>query len=338
MNADTLRHEWLPLVSIVVNNYNYERFLREAIKSALNQSYRHTEIIVVDDGSTDGSREIISSFGDRVISIFKENGGQASAFNVGINAASGEFIVLLDADDILSPTAVEVALRNHEDGCSRVSGQLKFIDSSGEPIGRETRYKVYLKDAITGYALTGEFPAVPTSGNFFSSAILKRIIPIPEEEYRISADLYLLVETAMRGHVKVIPDVLAHYRLHGRNNFSGGFLNFSHSRLVAQARNLVQLRSCLSDALRRRGLSATGQPETRVMHPLIRISYAKAFSKDGLGYTSYRARSLSREAIKVWLNSARAFFKASLGALLVYACLLVYTLRVLLAKSRDRGN
>lgn len=63
----------LPLVSIIINNYNYGRFLREAIDSALNQTYPHVEVIVVDDGSTDGSQEIITSYGDRVIPVLKEN-------------------------------------------------------------------------------------------------------------------------------------------------------------------------------------------------------------------------------------------------------------------------
>ena len=74
-----------PLVSIIINNYNYDRFLPEAINSAINQTYPHTEIIVVDDGSTDNSRDIISGYGQRIIPIFQPNGKQAAAFNSGLN-------------------------------------------------------------------------------------------------------------------------------------------------------------------------------------------------------------------------------------------------------------
>jgi len=78
-----------PLVSIIINNYNYARFLRDAIDSALNQTYDRTETIVVDDGSTDNSREIIAGYGDRIIPVLKENGGQNSAFDAGFAASAG---------------------------------------------------------------------------------------------------------------------------------------------------------------------------------------------------------------------------------------------------------
>ena len=73
----------LPLASIIITSYNYERFLPRAIDSALQQTYPSKEIIVVDDGSTDNSRHIINSYGDRIIPSFKENGGLNSATNAG---------------------------------------------------------------------------------------------------------------------------------------------------------------------------------------------------------------------------------------------------------------
>ncbi len=81
-----------PLASILINNYNYGRFLHEAIDSALSQTYPHTEVIVVDDGSTDNSREIIASYEDQIIPVLKENGGQASALNAGFAASRGEIV------------------------------------------------------------------------------------------------------------------------------------------------------------------------------------------------------------------------------------------------------
>src|SRR6266511_2235841 len=96
--------------SIIVNNYNYGRFLKVAIDSALAQTYPATEVIVVDDGSTDESREIIAGYGDRIVPVLKENGGQASAFNAGFRASRGDAIVFLDADDALLPAAMEQAV------------------------------------------------------------------------------------------------------------------------------------------------------------------------------------------------------------------------------------
>ena len=72
-----------PLVSIVITNYNYGRYLRAAIDSALAQTYAPIEVIAVDDGSTDGSREIIESLGDRIVPVIKANGGHGSALKIG---------------------------------------------------------------------------------------------------------------------------------------------------------------------------------------------------------------------------------------------------------------
>src|SRR5438128_12254393 len=91
-----------PAVDIVVNNYNYGRFLREAIESALAQAYEHVSVIVVDDGSTDDSREVIATFGDRIVPVLKENGGQASACNAGFAHSKGDIVVFRDADDVLA--------------------------------------------------------------------------------------------------------------------------------------------------------------------------------------------------------------------------------------------
>src|SRR5260370_30307126 len=105
----TCREECVNLASIIINNYNYAAFLREAIDSALNQTWSPTEVIVVDDGSTDGSREIIATYGDRILPVMKENGGQNSALNAGFSASRGDVILFVDSDDALLPTAAEAA-------------------------------------------------------------------------------------------------------------------------------------------------------------------------------------------------------------------------------------
>src|SRR2546427_12170497 len=98
------------LATIIVNNYNYGRFLPEAIDSALNQTYRNTEVIVVDDASTAGSPEIIASYGDRIVPELKENGDQNSAFNAGFSLSRRDGIHFLDSNDVLLPAAVEAAM------------------------------------------------------------------------------------------------------------------------------------------------------------------------------------------------------------------------------------
>jgi glycosyltransferase involved in cell wall biosynthesis len=96
-----------PLVSVIIPNYNHTRFIPYAIRSVLAQGYPHYEIIVVDDGSTDDSREVVARFGDKVHYIWQENQGLAGARNTGIRAARGELIGLLDADDEWHPNYLE---------------------------------------------------------------------------------------------------------------------------------------------------------------------------------------------------------------------------------------
>src|SRR5205085_8851297 len=94
-----------PLVSIVVTNYNYARYLERAVDSALRQTYRPLEVIVVDDGSTDESRTVIAGYGDRVRPVLRSNGGNAAAYNSGFAASRGDILLFLDADDALYPQA-----------------------------------------------------------------------------------------------------------------------------------------------------------------------------------------------------------------------------------------
>src|SRR5271169_1272984 len=109
-----------PLVSIIISNYNYGRFLRDAIDSALGQTYQSTEVIVVDDGSTDNSRDIIGDYDERIIPILKENGGQSSALNEGFAASRGAIVIILDSDDMLLAGTVEQVVRNWGPGIAKI--------------------------------------------------------------------------------------------------------------------------------------------------------------------------------------------------------------------------
>src|SRR5262245_42249310 len=99
------------LVSVVMPVYNGERHLREAIDSVLRQTHRNLELIVVDDGSTDGSAEIARAFGDQVRLIRQANVGSAVARNVGIASARGEFVAFIDADDGWVSNKLELQVR-----------------------------------------------------------------------------------------------------------------------------------------------------------------------------------------------------------------------------------
>ena len=99
MSTNGLKKADSPLITVIIGNYNYAHFLEQAIRSVLDQTYENVQLIVVDDGSTDHSRDIIHSFGDAVQAIFQENAGQGAAFNAGLALAQGDIICFLDSDD-----------------------------------------------------------------------------------------------------------------------------------------------------------------------------------------------------------------------------------------------
>ncbi|BAY66030.1 family 2 glycosyl transferase [Calothrix brevissima NIES-22] len=142
-----------PLVSIIIPCYNSQAFLKEAIASAIAQSYSHTEIIVVDDGSTDSSIEIIRAFGDRIRWETGKNRGAPLARNRGIELAKGEYIKFLDADDVLLPDCIEKQLAQTtqltSSGKAIVYGDAIWINREGEPIpGYPLRPRKSDEDAI----------------------------------------------------------------------------------------------------------------------------------------------------------------------------------------------
>jgi glycosyltransferase involved in cell wall biosynthesis len=214
------------LISIIINNYNYDRFLRDAIESALNQSYEHTEVIVVDDGSTDTSRDIIASYADRVVPVFKENEGQASAFNAGFTHSHGDIVIFLDSDDMLMPhTAGSVAqVFESEPRTAKVQYRLDVVDATGNPIGRQTPpAELPMPDGDLRHQIL-HFPddirTPPTSGNAFAASTLRQILPVPEALYRSTgADLYLYNLAPLFGLVKSLSEVGGRYRIHGANRY-----------------------------------------------------------------------------------------------------------------------
>lgn len=215
-----------PLVSIIINNYNYGRFIRDAIDSALNQTYSNIEVIVVDDGSKDNSIEIIKEYGSKIIPVLKENGGQASAFNAGYNSSKGEIICFLDSDDTIHPIAIEKFIKNFDEHTVRVSWPLLKMDEqrhlNGEIVPKDFLPDGdLLQDLIKygpSYFLGVQYSLLP-SGHAWARRFLRQVLPVPEEIFQTGGgDIYLLMLSIVYGKLKMVQEPLGCYRIHGSND------------------------------------------------------------------------------------------------------------------------
>ena len=122
--------ESFPLITVIIPCYNHGHYLGGAIDSVLGQSYSSIEVIVVDDGSSDHTREVAQGYDQRVSYVYKDNGGLSAARNTGIEQAKGDYIVFLDADDWLYPSALETNLHYLEQNpkAAFVSGGFDRVD------------------------------------------------------------------------------------------------------------------------------------------------------------------------------------------------------------------
>lgn len=213
-----------PLASILINNYNYARFLPDAIESAIQQTYRPIEIVVVDDGSTDVSRNVIASYNERIVPVLKENGGQASAFNAGVRQCKGSVICFLDSDDSFYPNKVETIVDftvDHGTKPLMVHHPLEIRDESaagmtGQLIGKTHPSPLSLYDFAKRFHFVN-YEAGPTSGISLNRSLADLLFPLPEEGIRVSADDFIVKGASLVGELYSLNSPLGVYRVHGGN-------------------------------------------------------------------------------------------------------------------------
>lgn len=210
-----------PLISVVIRNYNYGHFLKRCIDSALAIKYRNKEVLVIDDGSTDRSRDVISEYGKNVRAFFKPNGGQVNSSNFGFNESQGELIFFLDADDAAHPDVLDVVTRVWEPNVCKVQFPLYIIDGQGKPVGIFPAFPARLTpgNIRSDLLLTGLYPCPPTSGNIYSRWYLEKLFPLDEKSFK-GADGPLNTVAPLYGEVITLQQPLAYYRVHESNDWA----------------------------------------------------------------------------------------------------------------------
>lgn len=211
--------------SVIITNYNYKDFLPEAIESVLAQSHPVAEVIVVDDGSTDGSASLVRErYGTRVTLIESENGGQLSAFRLGVSRASGDYIAFLDADDAWMSDHLEraAAIAHKYPLHALIIANCEF---TGEVAGRFYKGSADVDYGPTRQVLvTREWIGAPTSSLIARRDALNFLggLPAPMlSDWRLRADDVVVFGVSVLGGSKYrMSEPTVQYRIHNRNGFS----------------------------------------------------------------------------------------------------------------------
>lgn len=212
----------MPRVSIVIPAYNAENTVTETLESVADQTFKDYETVVVDDGSTDHTSEIVSRFGSEVILLSKQNGGPASARNLGIKKSSGFYIAFLDADDIWKPNKLEIQMEymsQHDDvGFSYTQAECFSLDKHNKKIGRRD----FICD-LEGYVFKDLFWSnfIINSSVMAKKSALAKVGLLDESKALIGAEDYdLWLRLSRKYKLGCIKDKLLYYRL-GENSLVG---------------------------------------------------------------------------------------------------------------------
>jgi len=237
-------------ISVLINNYNYGRFLAACIDSVLAQDYPDVEIIVVDDGSTDNSRDIIASYGTRILPVLKENGGQASSFNAGFAASSGDILCLLDADDAFLPRKLPLIASLYRSHSADWVFDHVTTDENVTTVTQISTTEIDKRASLR----QGGFPSlpVPTSGLTFHRRILSDILPMPTANDVVLSDNYLKFAAAYLGKGLIVETPLTFQRIHGANRYT-------NSDKAERLRAKIMVATGVSLAHRYEGMKAMGQ-------------------------------------------------------------------------------
>ena len=262
-----------PFVSVLIDTYNHERFIEKAIVSVLEQDFpaAEREILVVDDGSSDGTPEILRKFEPQVRVLQKENGGQASAFNVGIPKCKGEIIAFLDGDDWWAPGKLKrvTEVLNSEPSVGLLGHGIHeaFVDGKTRTSVPEKSERLQLNSLAAARVFRLRKSYLGTSRMILRAELAGRILPIPEALV-FEADEYVFTLGALMSELIILQDALTYYGIHGSNLYlSGGGGN-------AGVRRKQQVMTALACALRN-DLAARGA-SAEIVSCIVEIVQAEA--------------------------------------------------------------
>ncbi|WP_228260773.1 glycosyltransferase [Marinobacter orientalis] len=206
------------MVSVIIPAFNRVEYIKETIQSVLDQNYPNIEIIAVDDGSSDGTYDVLKRFSDeKTITLLshdnRENKGQSAALNVGLRAASGELLAILDSDDLFAPTKIaeQVEFLEADPSFDMVYGNGLAVDRYGNPLFY-TLPENHTETGDPARVLVDCYVAIP-GGALIRRTLIEKV-GFFEESFRAAQDHDMAIRLFEAGKVGYLPTVAFHYRKH----------------------------------------------------------------------------------------------------------------------------
>jgi glycosyltransferase involved in cell wall biosynthesis len=205
-----------PTLSVIITNYNYAKFLSVAIESLRNQTVP-IEIVIVDDCSTDESREVLANCHPTIKAILKDkNLGHGDGFNKGFAASTGDIVLFLDADDFMLPGAAQALIETFDGESGLNVYRMRYADADGRIYGLFPPLEAPLTHGSASDVVLqqGTIQTTVTSGMVYPRWVLDLVLPVPADQFRQGADGYLASVVPLYGNIRVHDIPITAYRQH----------------------------------------------------------------------------------------------------------------------------
>lgn len=320
-----------PKVTALIDTYNHERFIERALASVIAQDFpaEQMEILVVDDGSTDSTPEIVKRIAPRATYLRKENGGQASAFNFAIPQARGEIIAFLDGDDWWEPKKLSSVVNAFEQNSQAgVIGhgiiQFESDTGAGSALSPQEPGHFDLRSDAGAQKFRNYMCFLGTSRVSIRRSLLEKVLPIPEAIV-VEADEFMSAAAIAHGGAYLLAEPLTHYRLHDQNQYQ------FRAGDPARIRRKINSLQCLDRELSRRLAAASISPSAiEIITTPIRVvgGRMKLALDGGMSWESYRLeRADFRQTYRETTFGYRIWKEIAMAAALLLPPRWFYSLR-----------